>query len=209
MNFLPFSYNWLIKKKLTRKKIKTILDLGCGRGEFGDAFNRSGKYKVTGVDVFEPYLKICSRSGKYSSLIKADLSKKLKFKNKSFDAVVCLETIEHLKKPISESLIKEIERIAKKLVVISCPAGEALQDSYDNNPHQKHLSSWSSAEFSKRGYSVSGVGLKLAYGNSTHVNEKISFFRKILMLVSFFFNPVSNFLPFISCQLVATKSWKA
>src|SRR5438552_3778458 len=97
---LPFTYIWLLKKNINKKKIKTILELGCGTGYFADLINGENDFDITGLDIFEPYLKICKTKGKYKKLLKADLTKKLNFPYKSFDAVVCLQTIEHMPKKI-------------------------------------------------------------------------------------------------------------
>ena len=54
--------------------------------------------------------------------------------------------------------MKEMESIAKKIVIISTPNGFQLQEVYDNNPLQKHQSAWFVGDFIKRGYKVRGIG---------------------------------------------------
>lgn len=206
MNFnFPFSYYWLIKKNIDKVHIKTILDLGCGKGEFGDLINNHHKYEITGVDIFNPYLNICRKKRKYIKLIKGDLTKKINFEPHSFDAVVCLQTIEHMKKIYGLSLLEQIERIAKKLFIISTPVGECLQEVYDKNKHQRHLSSWDPTEFYNRGYKVFGTGLKLVYGPESHVKQGISLKKLPLYLLSFLMNPIANIFPKIASQMVAIK----
>lgn len=208
MNFLPFSYNWLIKKNLADTPLKTILDLGCGEGSFGVRFNQNNKYKLTGSDIFTPYLKKSLLTKKYFKIIKTDLTKKLSFPDKSFDAVICLETIEHLKKADGLRLLQEIERIAKKKIIISCPVGLATQENFDQNIYQEHLSSWYPVEFIKMGFKVFGIGLKIVYGKHTHVNHKIKLYTAPFYFLSFLSNPIANIFPQIGCQMIAIKKLK-
>lgn len=202
---LPFTYSWLIKKKIDSDEIKTILELGCGTGGFGDLVNDQDRYKITGIDIFEPYLKICRKKGKYVEVINKDLTKTLPFKDQSFDAVVCLQTIEHLKRENGMKLLEEMEEVAKDLVIISTPNGECTQEKYDSNKHQRHLSTWSTSDFLKRGYQVFGVGLKWVYGKHSCVNAQVELIKFPLYFFSFLMNPLANKFPDIACQMVAIK----
>lgn len=203
MKYIPFTYFWHIQRMLG-DDIKTILDLGCGKGEFGNIFNKNNRFEITGVDIFKSYLDQCRKKGKYKRLIKSDL-RKIKFRNKSFDAVVCLQTIEHLNKKDGESLIKKIEKIAKKLIIITTPVGDCGQESYDDNKYQKHLSSWYPKDFTKESFNVLGVSLKAAYGSHSHASEKITSSKIIPYFISFLLNPLVSQFPSIAAQLVAYK----
>lgn len=208
MTFLPFSYNWIVRKNLEKLNPKKIVDLGCGDGTFGLRFNKRRQYNVTGVDIFEPYLKKCLDTGNYNEAMKADLRKKLKFPDKKFDGVVCLETIEHLKKSDGANLLNEMERLAKKIIILSCPMGIAAQEAYDKNIYQQHKSSWYPKDFKKKGYKVYGIGLKFVFGNKTHIKYKLTPLILPLAFLSFLFNPLTNYFPNIACQVVAVKLLK-
>lgn len=205
MRMLPFTYSWLIKKNIEKHKIRTILELGCGTGAFGDLVNERNTYKITGMDIFEPYLKVCKHKGKYEKILKRDLTKRLPFKNKKFEVVVCLQTIEHLSKESGSLLLKEMDRVASKAVLISVPNGECLQEEYDENKYQRHLSIWKPAEFKIRGYQLRGTGLKLVYGSHSHAVDKISIFKLPLYFISFIANPLVFLYPALAAQLVAIK----
>ncbi len=205
---LPFTYNWLLSKLIKKNKVKTILELGCGKGDFADLVNKDHQFDITGVDIFEPYLKICKERGKYSKLMKKDLCKRLNIEDKSFDVVVCLQTIEHMDKKAGLELFTKMEKIAKKIVIVSTPLGECLQKEYDNNLHQRHLSSWIPPDFFKKGYKVSGVGLKWVYGEHSHVEERFKQIKLPLYFFSFLMNPVANIFPAIACQIIAVKRMK-
>lgn len=202
---LPFTYNWLLNRSIKENKIETILELGCGKGDFADLVNKDNKFEITGVDIFEPYLKICREKKKYLKLRKMDLSKKLDFKDKSFDAVVCLQTIEHMDKKVGLELLAKMEKIAKKIVIISTPAGKCFQEEYDSNRYQRHLSDWIPSDFFKKGYKVSGVGLKWVYGGYSHVEEGFKLIKLPLYFLSFLMNPAANIFPAIGCQMMAIK----
>lgn len=208
MNFLPFGYLWLIKKNLEKENIKTILDLGCGKGDFGVFFNENNKYEITGLEIYDPYLKITRQTKKYKNLISADLTKKLKFKDKSFDAVVCLQVIEHLKKSEGQELLSEAQRVAKKMVLFTTPVGECEQEAYDKNDYQKHHSAWLPEEFKKMGYKVFGVSLKLAFGSHSHAHTKLTGLIIPRAIISFLLNPLTNLLPEIAAQMIAVKNLK-
>lgn len=202
---IPFTYSWLIRKNIKRFKTNSILELGCGKGAFGDLVNSKGSYKITGVDIFKPYLEVCKAGGKYEKVLKIDLTKKLPFRNKSFGIVVCLQTIEHLDKKSGILLLKEMERVAGEAILISLPNGKCVQEEYDSNKYQRHLSKWETFEFEKRGYKVWGTGLKLAYGSHSHVGDKVSLSKLPLYLISFIMNPIVFLCPDLAAQLVALK----
>lgn len=205
ITYLPFTYPWLIKRNIRKLKIKTILDLGCGQGYFGDLVNKDLNYEITGIEIFDPYINECKAEGKYLKVIKGDITKKLSFSEGSFDAVICLQTIEHIEKEAAFSLLNEMERIAKRLVLISTPHGDCLQEEYDSNKYQRHLSSWTPLDFKKRGYKIFGTGLKLVYGTHSHIRDEIDISKFPLYLISFIMNPLAYFFPNIAAQLVALK----
>jgi hypothetical protein len=53
--------------------------------------------------------------------------------------------IEHLPKNDGVNLIKSLEKIAKRQVLITTNSFE--QGEYDNNPFQAHKSAWSTSDF--------------------------------------------------------------
>jgi SAM-dependent methyltransferase len=95
-----------------------ILDLGAGAGGVSVALASEPRYRVTAVDiVMNPDL-VELRNCDYA-IASGDT---LPFKDQTFDAVLCLETIEHLPKP--KPAAREMMRILKSggLVMITTPA---------------------------------------------------------------------------------------
>lgn len=156
--YIPWTYHWIINKELD--KYKTILDIGCGNGSFMYMFNQNKNYEITGVDIFKPSVMAARRTGIYKRVLAQDI-RKLNFNKKSFDMAISNHVIEHLNKQDGFKLLKDMENMAKKKVIVITPMGEFEQDEYGGNKYQKHKSSWYSQDFIKLGYRVIGQGLNI------------------------------------------------
>jgi len=80
---------------LKRTGVKNVLDAGCGNGIFAQSLKKTGDFQVVGVDINEGVEEL---NKKYSSIefMKADILKLPGSFNERFDAVVCLDVLEHL-----------------------------------------------------------------------------------------------------------------
>ena len=137
----------------------SILDLGCGRHSMIGILPKN--IKKTGVDIFKPYITQAGQSKRHNSYIMADITK-VEFKEKSFDAVALLDVLEHLTEEQGRALVSNMERWARKKVIIFTPAGYVDQDAYDENPHQEHKTGWDRHTLESLGYKVTVVkGLKV------------------------------------------------
>ena len=145
------------------KDAKNILDIGCGKGQPMQFINRHKEFCVTGVDTFESSLKECEHTGVYDDLVLGDVLA-LPFEKKSFDVVICLALLEHLEKEEGEKLLRKMEGIARKQVIITTPVGEYEQGPLEGNPHQQHKYCWEPAELKEKGYKVRGVGIRGVMG---------------------------------------------
>lgn len=89
-----------------------ILDAGCGTGYLTNWLGKKG-YKTIGVDSSEAGIKLAKKNqNKNSEFMYSDLDKlEDQFSNK-FDAVFCLEVIEHSFSP--RSLVDSLEKMTKK-----------------------------------------------------------------------------------------------
>ncbi|MCX6777202.1 MAG: class I SAM-dependent methyltransferase [Candidatus Micrarchaeota archaeon] len=141
---------------------KSFLDLGCGKESPVKYF--SNEFSSVGVDVYEPYITESRSKGIHNKYFLMDV-RKLKFKPKSFDIVLALDLIEHLTKKEGERLLREMERIAKKKVIVFTPNGLFCDEMRDENVHQIHKCGWTVSEMRERGYRVVGInGIKLLRG---------------------------------------------
>ncbi len=145
---------------------ETILDLGCG-ADSPLQFCKNVKYSV-GVETFKPYINISKKKKIHNKYINKRLLS-VSFPSESFDAVVILEVIEHLKEKDGYTLLKKINKWAKKKIIISTPNGYIEQQEVDHNPFQKHLSGWNAKKLGKMGFKIFGLaGLKFLRTGRVH-----------------------------------------
>lgn len=155
----PFSDKGMVYWALGNRA-GSVLSIGCGNGEKDEHIVRRRKpHLLVGLDIFEPCLRACQRTSVHDGLVLGD-ARRLPFRDRSFDVVVAAEVIEHLEKDDASELLREMERVARKKIIISCPVGYVDQGEYDGNPFQLHRSGFTPAEFRRRGYSVRGAGLR-------------------------------------------------
>ena len=97
-----------------------LLDLGCGEG-FVDLFLRSQMpgLAITGVEPDEQALAVAAALNPGVTYLAGD-GRKLPFPDNSFDALVCLEVMEHL--PDYPALIREAARVTAGPCIFSVPA---------------------------------------------------------------------------------------
>lgn len=202
---LPFTYPWFFRRFLNDSK--TVLDVGCGDGTFMALINKDGNFKITGVEIFPEYVKRAKETGVYEKVIEKDVMK-INFSPKSFDAAVCSQVIEHLKKPDGIKLISKISEIAKEVVIIGTPNGHYSQGVYDENVYQKHLSEWRVEDFQKMGFKVYGQATKLIYGEKGYLRSWWAQFvavRYLLYIISYIFSWIGLVWPNFGAHLIAVK----
>jgi SAM-dependent methyltransferase len=195
----PFSDKGMIYHALSASA-GSVLSVGCGNGE-KDRFitrRRNRGCRLVGVDLFEPYLRACRDSRAYDALVMADASR-LPFAARSFDTVIGAEIVEHLEREEAERLLDEMERIARREVIVTCPVGYLNQDEYDDNPLQVHRSGFTPAEFVSRGYKVRGVGLRWAWQGGD-----VSLWRSSLTAIGSLL-PLAYYLPSLGGAMVCVK----
>lgn len=199
---IPFTYDWTIKRSLIGTT--TMLDIGCGDGRFMAEINADKSYEVTGIELFEPYIKKAKKKKVYKKIIKEDITKITLQKN-SYDAVHTSQVLEHLKKKEGIQLLDKMEKAASKVIVIGTPNGAFHQDAYDGNHLQEHLSAWHIDDFKKEGYIVHGHGLKFVYGDEGLGTLNIAALKFLLYIISFLFSPLTYYFPQFGVQLTAVK----
>jgi len=132
------------------------LDIGCGSNG-----RITAETLLVGVDIFLPYLRSVREQNGRTQVVRADATY-LPFRTSSFDCALALDVIEHLSKRAGYALIDEMIRVSRAMVIILTPNGYLAQSEYDDNPHQRHSSGWSTDEFERLGFSVrESQGLRL------------------------------------------------
>jgi SAM-dependent methyltransferase len=146
-----------LKREL--KDCESVLDLGCGPSS-PLQYCKNIKYSV-GVEPFDPYFKKTRKRAIHTHYL-AKKIEDLNFPERSFDAIILIEVVEHLPKQAGLEIIKKAEKWAKKKVIVSTPNDFLEQPVYDDNVFQKHLSGWSKENMEKLGFYCKGLaGLKL------------------------------------------------
>ena len=158
---LPLKFDYLFELEKTLKNCNSILDVGCGSNS--PLRNISKVDYCVGVDIFEPWINKSEKDKIHDKYYKLDVLKlDSVFTEKSFDCVVALDLLEHLTKEEGNKLLKSVEKLAKKKVIIFTTNGYVPQQESDNNPWNVHKSGWTTNEMKQRGYRVFGMnGLKI------------------------------------------------
>jgi len=101
---------------------KNILDFGPGYGRLFEAYE--GIDEVVGVDVTGQHEKKLKEAAKkygfdFNLIIRTDNFSKIEYPNKYFDAVVVVEVLFHQPPDVIEFVMKELNRISQKVVVVT------------------------------------------------------------------------------------------
>ncbi len=198
-NIFPEVQEYLVR---ALKDCNSILDIGCGYDSPLKFVTAS--YKV-GVDGFKPYLNESKKKGIHNKYILTDI-RILKLEEKSFDAVVAWDIIEHLTKEDGLIMIKKMEKWAKKKVIIYTPNSFLAQKEFHKNPLQVHKSGWNADEFTKLGFMVYGMhGLKFLRGEKAEIRLKP---RLVWLIASDITQKFTYHYPKAGFQLLVVKSLK-
>lgn len=116
----PFQKFWHKRRfeevsKLIEPVENEILDIGCADGMFSKVIlDKSRAKKLLGIDVLKSSVSWAKKHWKKEKKIEFQVgdAQNLDFKNSSFEAVVCLEVLEHVRNP--RKVLKEIKRILQK-----------------------------------------------------------------------------------------------
>ncbi|MFA6494737.1 MAG: class I SAM-dependent methyltransferase, partial [Candidatus Paceibacterota bacterium] len=125
-------------------KGQKVLDIGCGDGLFMQALAQKGA-TVSGVDISEEGAKKCQK--KSLNVLVADITAEdLPYQDKTFDAVIMLDVLEHVYDP--DGLLREAIRVSKQTIIISVPNFNSLPARFqvllgkvpeNNRPNKGHV----------------------------------------------------------------------
>lgn len=102
---------------LIPRETRTLLDVGCGRGDLLHAIDVP--FSV-GTDLAKRGIRFVRKPATVSSMLS------LPFPDRSFDVVLCAETLEHLDPADLVKATAELRRIARKSLVVTVPYQEDL-----------------------------------------------------------------------------------
>ncbi len=133
-----------------------VLDAGCG-GLSPLRFLPHAR--LTGVDVYPANIEYAKTHHTHDAFEIADARNLgLRFGPDRFDACAAVDVIEHFTKSEGLAFLVDLERIAKKRVVVYTPNGFLGQSSREEGDHQDHMSGWTVGDMRALGYRVMGSG---------------------------------------------------
>lgn len=192
------TYVHLLNREL--RGCKSVLELGCGKNS--PLRHVKKKWHAVGVDLFEDAINESKTRSIHDEYVIGDVLN-VDFKERSFDAVIALDLIEHLKKEEGYKLLEHMQKFARKKVIIFTPNGFLEQGVLENNPFQQHHSGWSAQEMQKRGFRVYGVnGLKFLRGERARIKYSPKIVFEAISIISQIF---TYFFPSHSFQIFCVK----
>ena len=142
---------FILKKYVFNKNYK-ILDAGCGTGLVGIELKKYGYSNIEGVDFSQSMLDLVPQDV-YKKIEKVDLNKHLKFKNNTYDVIMCVGTFTY--GHVKPHALDELIRITKNKGFICFTINEGIYEEYGFDNKIKELSnnkSWDVKEFFKSDY---------------------------------------------------------
>ena len=117
-----FFINNFFQKLISQVKnleIESVLDVGCGEGFTLNKLkeNKIGKAHE-GIDYSKEAILLGKKTYPNLHVLQGDIYD-LKYKDNSFDLVICSEVLEHLENP--QKALRELIRVSKKYILVSVP----------------------------------------------------------------------------------------
>ena len=108
-----------LSRVVNSAKITDILDLGCGEGLVIDYLKKhNAELSFKGLDVSEEAIKMAKEINPQANFKVGDIYK-LEYEHNSFDLIMMIEVLEHLRYP--ERVLTKIKDISRKFFVFSVP----------------------------------------------------------------------------------------
>lgn len=181
----------LVKTYTKGKKLK-ILEIGCGTGEVTEYLKKYGE--VTGLDFSDDAIKFC-KDRKLKNIYKRDIVttdiKKFKEKFGSFDLIITLDVMEHIREDVL--VFSKIREILTKngIYIATVPAYKFLWSEHDESLH--HVRRYHSLELIKKLERTKFKVIKKSYFVST-MFPIIAFFRLWNSLFTRNENPQTSYM---------------
>ena len=163
-----------------------VLDVGCGSSL---TLRQLGVPNPVGIEGYQPTFEEAKRRNTHDELVLGNVTELTRyFQPRQFDACVAVDVIEHLTKPDGLQMMKNMESIARKKVVLFTPSGFLPQGHTDQGDLQPHLSGWEPDEMKKHGYEVIGLlGPKSLRGDHHVLKHRPKIFWGVISLLGHWF----------------------
>lgn len=156
---------------------KDVLDVASGSG-YGSQLLAKGAKSVKGLDYFLEAVDYAKERYPAENLeFNHGNAEDMPFEEKSFDVVVSLETIEHLKHP--DKFIQEVRRVLKDngIFVVSTPNDDEFMDGNEYHLHEfqfEELSTLINKNFKNNEYYYQGTYFAASMFSKDHFTSPIS-----------------------------------
>jgi SAM-dependent methyltransferase len=183
---------------------ETVLDVGCGVDSPLLHFRRRARWTV-GVDAHEAAVAASRAAPVHHDEYRVADVRAIgeEFDAGTFEAVAAFDVLEHLDDDAALELLRAMERIASRRVVVFTPNGFLAQGAVAGNPYQVHRSGWTVDRLRGLGYTVAGVhGVRWLRGEEARIRWRP---QRVWHLVSDVTQPVAARAPRLAFQLVAVK----
>jgi 2-polyprenyl-3-methyl-5-hydroxy-6-metoxy-1,4-benzoquinol methylase len=141
----PETKPW-IAEHILKIQPTTVLDVGAGKGLYlnlvRDILGKEN-VKVTGVEIWEDYIKFFMLKMRYDKLIQADVREMDDF---NYDLVILGDVLEHMSKEEAINLWNKCSK-QSKYAIISIPIIDHPQEAINDNPYEIHVKEdWTTQE---------------------------------------------------------------
>lgn len=179
----------------------TIVDGGCGKGIYGFLLRATrdlSHSRLIGLDISQSYLQIAKHHRVYDRYLVASLDQ-LPFPNQSIDLFLAVEVIAHLEKSSGKKFLTELDRVCTRQTIVVTP-NALMHRQPEFISSDSHHSSWTVADFTCRGFTVYGFGLRLPPPSRPW--QVPPYFA-----LQYIFTPLTYFFPFLAGYLIAVKNY--
>ena len=146
--FISNFFNILLNQ-IKNLRIQSFLDVGCGEGFTLNKLKENKIGKVhEGIDYSREAISLGKKAYPDLHISEGNIYN-LKYKDNSFDLVICSEVLEHLEDP--QKALKELSRVSKKYILLSVP-NEPWFYIFNYTQWGKdidHINKWTSLGFKK------------------------------------------------------------
>ncbi|WP_178090649.1 bifunctional 2-polyprenyl-6-hydroxyphenol methylase/3-demethylubiquinol 3-O-methyltransferase UbiG [Pseudomonas sp. SJZ079] len=182
-----------------------VLDVGCGTtsmlSELAGEVSLRGKCHLVGLDVYGPTIEWNRVNGFHDEYVLSDIREHDPVHK--YDVVVATDLIEHFGKDEAYALLKKLESMAGRSIILITPNGYRENTPQDGNFYMEHKCGFNAGELRSLNYAVYGAGgfrfmrgmYSLPWGN-----------KKIMNVILYFVSRLLRYFPRASYHLVAAKN---
>ena len=146
---MPYSHDAFTKWNTDLVKLlqpKMVLDIGCGAGKYGKIVREvCPEARIVGYEIHPPYIEQFRLCEVYHEVRVRPAISLLDRPRERYDLVLMGDVIEHMTKSQGVDLLNFLIYRSGYISVVYPEA--YVQDDWEGNPHEAHISTWSSHDF--------------------------------------------------------------